>query len=70
MISASDMSNILNASSAIIAPYSAAKLKITVSCVAIDGNSKATVKWSVTRNDTARSGVIAIPRRWPSPIRN
>jgi Flp pilus assembly protein TadG len=40
-ISTSDMSNILDASSAIITPYSAAKLKITVSCVAIDGHSKA-----------------------------
>jgi Flp pilus assembly protein TadG len=60
-ISTSDMTNILDASSAIISPYSAAKLKITVSCVAIDANSKATVKWSVTRNGTARSGVVTIP---------
>lgn len=60
-ISSSDMSNILDASSAIIAPYSANNLKITVSCVSIDANKKATVKWSVTRNGSADSGVITIP---------
>ena len=49
-ISTSDMTNILDASSAIIAPYSAGNLKMTVTCVNIDANKKATVKWSVTRN--------------------
>ncbi len=60
-ISASDMTNILDASSAIIAPYSASKLKITVSCVNIDANKNATVKWSVTRSGTAHTGTITIP---------
>lgn len=49
-ISTSDMSNILDASSAIIVPYSAAKLKITVSCLNIDANQNVTVKWTATRN--------------------
>jgi len=54
-ISSSDMTNILNAASAIIAPYNSANLQITVSCLSIDANRAATVKWSATRNGTARS---------------
>jgi Flp pilus assembly protein TadG len=60
-ISTADMTNILDASSAIIAPYDKSKLKITVSCVNIDANKNATVKWSVTRNGAVRNGAIAIP---------
>ena len=60
-ISSSDMGNILDASTAIIAPYSASKLKMSVSCLNIDATGKATVKWSVTRNGTAQSGVLTIP---------
>lgn len=54
-ISNSDMSNILNASSAIIAPYSTSNLAITVSCLNIDSKQKATVKWSASMNGTARA---------------
>ena len=53
--STSDISNSLNASSAVMAPYSSSKLKVTVSSVTIDANSKATVAWSCTLNGTARS---------------
>jgi Flp pilus assembly protein TadG len=60
-ISSSDMTNILNAASAIIYPYSASKLNMTVSCISIDANKNATVKWSVTQGGTARSGTITIP---------
>lgn len=60
-ITSSEMTNILDASGAIIKPYSASKLKMTVSCVKIDSTGKATVKWSVTRNGTANSGDITIP---------
>src|SRR5450756_1280588 len=55
-ISTAEMTNILDASSAIIAPYDAGKLKMTVSCLRIDANKNVTVKWSVTRNGTAQSG--------------
>jgi Flp pilus assembly protein TadG len=54
-ISSGDMTNILDASSAIIAPYSAANLTITVSCLSINASKNATVKWSATRNGTARA---------------
>ncbi|MGA2568459.1 MAG: TadE/TadG family type IV pilus assembly protein [Pseudolabrys sp.] len=54
-ISTADMTNILNASSSIIAPYSANNLQSTVSCLKIDANGKVTVAWSATLNGTARS---------------
>ena len=60
-IAAADMTNILDASGAIITPYDASKLKMTVSCIKIDANKVATVKWSVTRNGTANSGTVTIP---------
>ena len=54
------MTNILDASSAIIAPYSTTQLQITLSCINIDANKNATVKWSVTRGGTVHSGSITI----------
>jgi Flp pilus assembly protein TadG len=54
-ISNSDMSNLLNASAAVMQPYSTAPLKITVSSVLIDAQGKATIDWSDTRNGTAHS---------------
>jgi Flp pilus assembly protein TadG len=60
-ISTTDMTNILNASSAIITPYTASLLKMTVTCLKIDANKNVTVKWSVTRGGTANSGSMTIP---------
>ena len=61
-ISTSDMSNILDASSAVIAPYDTSKLKITVTCISIDSTKKATAMWSVTRNGgAANSGTMTLP---------
>jgi Flp pilus assembly protein TadG len=71
-ISADDMTNILNASSAIILPYEADKLTVTISCLKIDTNGNATVAWSETRGGTplavnsaytfdANSAVLALP---------
>ena len=60
-ISSTDMTNILAAASAIIAPYSTSQLTITLSCINIDANKNATVKWSVTSGGTARSGTITLP---------
>jgi Flp pilus assembly protein TadG len=54
-ISSSDMTNIMNAASAIMAPYPTSTLKITVSCLSIDNNKSVTVKWSATQGGTARS---------------
>ena len=60
-ISAGDMTNIFDASTAIIAPYSASKLKMTVTCLKIDANQVATVMWSQTRGGTVNSGTMTIP---------
>ena len=54
-ISTTEMNNIFDASKAIVAPYSAANLKMTVSCLSIDANKNVTVKWSETRNGTKRT---------------
>lgn len=59
-ISSTEMTNMLDASSAIIAPYDASKLTITVTCISIDASKNATAKWSVTRNGTSRSGTMTL----------
>jgi Flp pilus assembly protein TadG len=62
-ISNADMTNILNAASTIIAPYTVTKLQATVSELTIDANGKATVTWSDTLNGTARAvgQVVTLP---------
>ena len=55
------MDNILDASSAIISPYPASNLTMTLSCIKIDANKNATVKWSTTRGGTALSGTPTLP---------
>jgi Flp pilus assembly protein TadG len=42
-ISTSDMTNILDASSAVISPYNSSNLTVTVSCISIDANKNASV---------------------------
>jgi Flp pilus assembly protein TadG len=67
-IANTDMPNILDASSSVMAPYNAAPyspslLKVTVSQVKIDANSVAKIDWSCTRNGTARSvgSTVTVP---------
>lgn len=60
-ISTTDMSNIFDASGAIVAPYDVNKIKMTITCISIDANKNATVKWSATRNGTAKSGNATLP---------
>ena len=50
-----DMTNILSATAAIVAPYKDGSLKITVSSVKIDAQGVAKVSWSDTKNGTARA---------------
>jgi Flp pilus assembly protein TadG len=54
-INNSDMTNLLNASSAVISPYDVTKLKVTVSLVTIDANGQAKVTWSDTFQGTKRA---------------
>jgi Flp pilus assembly protein TadG len=62
-IADSDMTNILNASSDIIAPYASNKLASVVSELSINAQGQATVVWSDTLNGTARSvgSTVTIP---------
>lgn len=62
-ISNADMTNIMNAGKAVIAPYSTTKMKIVVSCLEIDSTGKAKVKWSEQYNSTARGvgSIVSIP---------
>ena len=62
-INNADMTNLLNASAAVIAPYDASKLKVTVSAVTIDSNGVAKVAWSDTLNGTQRAvgSTITLP---------
>lgn len=60
-LSTSDMSNLMDASTAIMQPYGTTNLKMTVTCIKIDANKNATVKWSYTRGGTADSGAMTIP---------
>jgi len=51
----SEMSNVFDASSSVMAPYSATPLQITVSEIHIDNNGNATVVWSDARNTSPLS---------------
>lgn len=53
-----EISNILNAASAIVYPYSNTPMAVTVTSIKIDSNKKATVIWSKTLNGTQRSGDV------------
>src|SRR5713226_2610224 len=59
-INNADMTNLLNASSAVIMPYDATKLKVTVSQVDIDANGNAKVKWSDTLGGSAHAAGSAV----------
>jgi Flp pilus assembly protein TadG len=51
-ITNTSMTNILNASAAVVSPYSSSNLKVTVSQVKIDANGLATIEWSDTLGGT------------------
>jgi Flp pilus assembly protein TadG len=62
-ITNADMSNILNAGSAIIAPYAANELTEVISELSINAQGQASVVWSDTLGGTARTAgqVVNIP---------
>jgi Flp pilus assembly protein TadG len=53
--STSDLQNSLSAASAVIAPYAATPMTVTVSQVKIDNNGNATVDWSCSYQGTAHA---------------
>ena len=62
-IDATAMTNIMNAATAVIAPYSAGNLTTTLTCIKIDAAKNATVAWSETVGGTAhtKGSTIVIP---------
>ena len=54
-VNSTDMTNILNAASSVVQPYSSSLIQVTVSRVDVDANSVAKVVWSKTKNGTARA---------------
>jgi len=50
-----DMTDILGASTTVMAPYPTQSFSVTVSQVTVDNTGKATIAWSDSRNGTARS---------------
>ena len=54
-VSNNDMTNSLNAASAVMAPFPVSNLKVVVSSVKIDAQGTATISWSDTKNGTARA---------------
>lgn len=71
-ITNAQMSALLDASAAVITPYSSSKLKVTVSQVKIDANGAATVEWSDTRGGTIHGtgstadvpAALKVPNTW------
>ena len=54
-LNATDMTNILNAATTVVQPYSDSLVKVTVSRVDVDAQGAAKVIWSKTKNGTARA---------------
>ena len=68
-ISASQMTNILNASSAVMSPFPSNNLKVTVSQVKIDANGAAKIEWSETLSGSKRAvgSAVALPAALVAP---
>jgi len=62
-INNADMSNMLTAAQAVVAPFPSNQLKVTVTAVSIDANGVATVAWSDTLGGTARAvnSTVSLP---------
>jgi Flp pilus assembly protein TadG len=60
-VNAADMTNILNAASSVVQPYSSSLIQITVSRVDVDANGIAKVIWSKTKNGSVESGTVTLP---------
>ena len=63
-VNATDMTNILNAASSVVQPYSTSLIKVKVSRVDVDANGVAKVVWGkATANETARvaNATVTLP---------
>ncbi|BBF94837.1 TadE/TadG family type IV pilus assembly protein [Blastochloris tepida] len=57
------ITGLLDVTEAVMTPYSTAEMGVVVSCLALDKNGTATVKWSRTRRGSARApgSTVAVP---------
>jgi Flp pilus assembly protein TadG len=64
-----DVTNLLNASSAVMAPFDPTKVQVIVSQVQIAANGKATIEWSQALNTTARTvgQTVTLPAALATP---
>jgi Flp pilus assembly protein TadG len=62
-INNADMTNILTAASAVVAPFVVGELKVTISAVSVDANGIATVAWSDSLHGTKRAvnSTVSLP---------
>lgn len=60
-LSSNDMTNIFSAATAIIQPYSASNMKMTVSCLSVDSSLNVTTKWTTSSNGGVSGGVGTMP---------
>jgi len=58
-VGANDISNILAASSAVLAPFPVANATVTLTSVVFDANGNPSIDWSRTLNGTQRSGNVS-----------
>ena len=69
-VNATDMTNILNASSSVIQPYSSSLIQITVSRVDVDANGLAKIVWSQPKNGgtvRATGSTVTLPAALNTP---
>ena len=62
-IQSTDMTNIVGATSTVMAPYSSSPAVVTISQIEISSTSNATVSWSYSQNGTARTPGNTLPMR-------
>lgn len=69
IIQSSDMSNILAATSSVIAPYSASNMTMTVSEVTTNSQGQATITWSCSLNGTPHTvgATVILPTNLQTP---
>src|SRR5215467_8262204 len=62
-INNTDMSNLLNATAAVVSPYDQNQVRVVLSAVNIDANGVARIGWSDTLHGTARSvgSTVTVP---------
>lgn len=70
IVSEGTMTTILNASSQMMLPYDATGIKVRVTQIRVDGNRRAYVSWSRSKNDTSYPPNIEVTTAIPAQLRS